>query len=308
MSLRRWGSAPPSVEEVVSHMNVSAQEAQVIIDEMEKSLANPKKERPKINTAKWLIPFLRWPMLLFGLASLFLSCYYSIHWLGSQQSMAISWIMGITLIGFGLFSFEISIYQRQKGKKSWLLFLLVWCFIVLYNVSTILASLYSSYSVKITTSETQAVVTTAERQRYTGILDAIKDKEAILGSLQKKLIVQQQVLAEYDTRAKQLSDSKGYGNASWLVTVTEKEIKTLDKDIQGERVKTDELLKNNPNIMKEMGKENTLDFFAWISKLFRISPAMIQFILQVIPAMVLDVISAAALYVFLYLGREEKTV
>jgi hypothetical protein len=300
-----YNNSEPPIDVVADQLKVPIPVAtEMVVQFNTKRKPALKKPPPTPGIPPWILTLLRWPMLVFAAVAFYLSCYFSIQYLKERQPAYIAWLISVALIGFGNFSFEIAAFTRKQGKKgaSWL-FLLAWAFILVYSVSTTIGSLYNSYVDTLFNKETVLVQTNAARMEYSNLLANEKNKNTELDDKRKRLSIQQGILATFDTLEKQRADRKGYGDASWLSTVYERDTKKLGEELSKIREQLTELIQKNPEIARDIKVEKKPDYYEWLAKIFKSSADWIQFIMQTIPAVVLDIISSASLYVFLFLNN-----
>jgi hypothetical protein len=252
-----------------------------------------------------LIAILRWPMLLFAAGAFFLSCYFSIDALSKRQPVWIAWLMGAVLIGFGLISFELSVYYKRQKNKNWWIFGTAWLLILIYSINTTTSSFYDRWTMRETVME----ASTASDEASVSLLASYEtqevDKKTLIADKRIRLANFQATLKKYEDP--ELTKGAEYNNATWGAISLEKEIVVLSKELTTITEQKNALLRENPAVKKESSVGKPSNYYEWVAtifKRFKVSADTLQFTVDLIPAVVLDLISSLALYVFLFLGKK----
>ena len=306
-ALKSFYREDPPVADVMNQLKLSADEAAELIDYVNNP---PKRGRPpKIvvhspNKKRDAISFIRWPMLLCGIAALVGSIYFMIDKLSQVQPMFIAVLIGTTLIGFGTMSFEVAVYQKQRKIKAWFAFIIAWVFIIIYSVTATTGSFYNRTLAKTQAKEQSTVVVSANKVLYDKYEQQIKDINTLIEDRRVKLTNFQSILGKYADPS--VERGKEYTNAYWSADSFEKAIRAQEeekKKLVGEQVV---LLQKSPEIVKDAELAKVKDYsvqIAYIFRAFHWDASVIQFIIDTIPSMLLDVISSLSFYVFLFLGK-----
>jgi hypothetical protein len=243
-------------------------------------------------------------MLILGLGAFFLSCYFSIDALSRRQPIAIAWIMGLVLIGFGLVSSQLSVYYKRKKSKNWMIFGVAWLLILVYSINTTTSSFYDHWVMNSAKTAQAASSGNTNRELLASYERQLTDKATLMQDKRKRLTVFQAMLKLYEDPAKVKGSE--YNNATWGALSLEKEIGAVAKEIDALNKSKDALLLANPKI--KVSTVQSSSYYEWVATVFkrlRLSADTLQFIVDLIPAIVLDMISSLAIYVFLFLGRKE---
>ena len=256
------------------------------------------------------IPLLRWPMLAFAAMAVILSCYFTIDWLGNQQPKLIAWLMGITLIGFGMMAFQISSFMRTRGKRFVALgFMTAWVFLTSWSITNTVSSLYTHYTARQAKKTTQSSLAVADKAIYESLKS--QEEEIIFRNTNKKADIAKYRAIVKTSEEKGDTSSQDYKNARWLVSVKEKELLSIAEELKVKREEIQAQLKKNSTVVETVKSLQTNEFFGWMAGIFKMDADLLQFIIMCIPAVILDIIASASLYVFLFLekmvdSRKEK--
>jgi hypothetical protein len=305
-----YGGKDPSLEEVVAQLKLPADEAEELIDYIHNP---PKRGRPPkvvpVSTAKEIehdpISFIRWPMLLVGLGALIGSIYFMVDKIAQTQPIWLAVLLGITLICFGTMCFEVAIYQNRIGSKSWWIFIAIWVFIIIYSITATTGSFYNRNILKKQKQEISTVSTSAQKTIYNKYQVQIEGYDKNIADRRVKLNNFHKILEKYTDIS--LVKGKEYNEAYWSADTFEKAIRDDEKEKNKLVEKQTKLLVDNPDIVKDTELNKIRDYSEQIAYIFRgwhWDAAIVQFVIDTIPAMLLDIMSSLSLYVFLFLGKK----
>lgn len=266
----------------------------------------PVKEAPPIPVVKKDIdplPFIRWSMLVIGIASIGLSAFFSIDTLSTQLPALVAWIAGFVLVGFATIGAETAIYLFQRKKLMWIPLALLSAIIFLFSGTSIVSSLYNNYLSKQVEGEKVELVLDIAYKNYQKELDSITRFNEEKARVLAKVAPAYSLLAEFDTFEEQKEYATRYKEALIAVSTAEKSLKEIQANIDKAENTKDTLLKKYPEILlKEAEKKGIYD---WLGGIFNVDSGFIQFLLSVIPAISLDFIGTLGLYVFFFVRKEE---
>jgi hypothetical protein len=182
-----------------------------------------KEETPKVKKDIDPLPFIRWSMLVIGIASIGLSAFFSIDTLSTQLPALVAWIAGFVLVGFATVGAETAIYLFQRKKLMWIPLALLSATIFLFSGTSIVSSLYNNYLAKQVEGEKTELVLDIAYKNYQKELDSIiqfNDEKARVLSVVAPMYSR---LKELDTFDKQLEYDKKYKEALSAVKEAEKQ-------------------------------------------------------------------------------------
>lgn len=275
-------------------------EEKVVVTE-KKSEQKPEQKQ-KVNK---LIYTLRWPMLICAMIAFVLSCIITVSELAKRQPLAIAVPMGIAFIGFGLCSSEMGFfYKKTKRPGLAFAFIAIWVMIVAYSINNTTSSFYDRWRERSMAQDNVAAQTITNQALFESYEKQEKEKDTLIADKRKRLAIFQATLDKYvDPELKRGAE---YNNATWGAISLEKEIKALDTDRTLIIEKKQKLLESHTDIKKDTGLTRVSTYYSFVSKIFKgLSADLLQFIIDLLPALVLDLISSMALYVFLFV-KEEK--
>jgi hypothetical protein len=264
-----------------------------------------KKKAPPVVSVEnsYVVTFLKVSALPFAFLALGLSIYFSMSFLSKQFPWIMALLLSCTLVGFGVFAFEcFSLFMKRKAWGWMAFFGALWVCVTIYTVGTSTSSLYESYLNRVQVSQAKASTSDANRQLYSNYQDEEANLQQQIEDKRKRLEIQQTVMETFDTYEKQQANKAAYNNAYWLAGQLEKEIAGIQTKISETRDKRQKLLIGDSTITT-IGV-NRKGIYEWLAGIFKTSADMIQFVLQVIPAAVLDIIAPLSLYIFLFLRKK----
>ncbi len=267
--------------------------------------------------------FIRYSMLIIGIGAAILSTYYTKQWIGTYANTFISWLLASILVLFSVISFETILFML-KNKRTFLVIVSTLAFTILFGVTilfSVLSTVGGQYEKQI--AVTKNISATSSSLSINKIqLDNIKEKRADLqkqkDTLSKQLSPLLTVLENISTvkssdiyllddtlSNEQKRNEKTYIDTQNKVDSLNKQIKTLDTDIDKTRVDENKLLETSPDIVNEE-KINAPDFYQWLAKVLNIDKGKVRFWLNLFPSVFLDIVSPASLAIFLFLKKKIK--
>jgi len=295
---------------LMGQLKINENEAKELIEYMKNP---PKRGRPKkvIVPApevkgKSLIFILRWPMLACAFIAFVLSCVITVTELGKRQPWIIAIPLGIALIGFSVCASEMGFYY-SKIKKHGLafIFLAIWILTVAYSINNTTSSFYDRWRQRTAEENVTTAQTLTNQALYDNLKIQITDIDAQIVDTRIRLVPFQNIIKKYDDPS--VKKGAEYSNAYWGADSLEKKLKGLVEKKQGIVDKQNSLLEQHSDIKNDTGKTMKSTYYAFIAGIFKgVNADFLQFTIDLIPALVLDVIASMALYVFLFV-KEEKT-
>jgi hypothetical protein len=298
------GSDPP-VDVVMDQLKLPAEKARELIAYMRNP---PKRGRPKKSVPtveKHIVSsIIRWIMLPIAPIAFACSCFFMIDTIGRTQPKLIAWLMSIVILAFGNMSLEVAVYQKQKKNKNWILFIATWLFIVVYSITATTSSFYTRTVARDSTKDAAVAVNNANRTILSTFDAQIATKESLIADKRVRLATFQKTLEKYIDVS--IERGKEYNNAYWAASSMEGSIKKLEDEKEVIVQKKLTLLSENPDVMKDAELEKSKNYYAWVATLFhgRISASTVQFAVDLLPSILLDLISSLSLYVFLFMGKK----
>lgn len=298
------GSDPP-LDVVMDQLKLPADKARELIAFMR---SPPKRGRPKkaasVVEKNIISTIIRWLMLPIAPIAFACSSYFMIDTIGRTQPSFLAWLMSIVILAFGNMSLEVAVYQRQKKNKNWILFVATWVFIVIYSITATTSSFYTRTTAKDSTRDAEVAQNNTNRAILSTFEEQIAVKDKLIEDKRIRLTNFQKILEKYTDPS--IEKGKEYNNAYWAASSMENDIKKLENEKDAIVQKKLKLLSENPDVMKDAELEKPKNYYAWIATIFggRISVSTIQFIIDLLPSILLDLISSLSLYVFLFLGKK----
>lgn len=321
-ALRPFYDGEPPVEIVMDSLSLNAEDAVKLINEMTKvkETKAPPKEPIKQAPPPIIPPvppiepeagvltenqirFIRWPVLVIGIVALALSCYFGVDSLTKRQALFIAIPLGIVLIGFGRSAFQVAVYKKRLGQDDWWIFGLVWVVILFYGMNSTTYSFYDRWTVKQSVVVSQTVADANSKELLTSYAKEENDVAMRVADKRKRLAVFQSTLDKY-TADPTLTKGSEYNTAVYGAIALEKEIKSLEDGLKETINKKRQLLekKADASVTTAVGRKNYYEYVSGILKKW-LSADTLQFIVDLIPAIALDVICDMSLYIFLFLGK-----
>jgi hypothetical protein len=302
------GDIPIAV--LAENMQVTEAEAKELLEEFQefKSKVKTKPVRKKapttVNSDVRIIKLLRWFMLAITPFALGLSGYYNVVWLMESTPAIIAIVLGSILIAFGTLCFEAAVFLKRKKDKMFILFGILYTVLLIFSIMNTVASQYNTYIKSSYEKQEKRSNTTSNQKTYVGLEKNEKDTEKEQKSKEKSLANYQNIVDKLSIEGKE--NTNEYKNAIYNVRIVERELNSINGELKEIRKKKETLSTKDSNAVI-MNVDDKPTVFTYLAKIFGVDdPDFIMFIFQVIPSVVLDVISSVSLYVFLFLGQRRK--
>jgi hypothetical protein len=273
--------------------------------ELKKRLHKQKKAEEPVKTVKNLtldkakLFILKIILGIIGSISAFLSMYYSYIWFASNMYKFLAIFFSVIMVSFSVCAFEIIIWLRQEKKHLISgFFSFLWIIVLLLSMISTVAGLYNKYwekkNIKIiqNTDNNYKLLKELENQEQQykqDIEDKIKERKRFL-----------KILSEFDTN-KEIKENKkqinSYRNSLYYL---DKDIKKLKEKLNSVIEEKKELLSKNKNV-KELNED---DFFTWAEKIIKVKSYVLQFILNIFPAVFIDIIAPLCFALVLFFNRK----
>lgn len=314
-TLKRLGGFYPNgipASVLADTLKVSEKEAASLIAEYG-TPPKPKrvyKKKPKVEEVKPkkefdFTIFIRWLMLIVAIPAIVLSGYFSIDALGASLPFGVALTMGIVLCGFAVLTFEATILFKRDKNLMWIATGAMWLILMVFSATSIVTSLYNNYVSREETKEKQEVIVDKDYTLYKGYEDKIKEAETAKIVTNSKIKSEQAILDELNTIEKQKINQQRYNTALVRISVGQKEIKAQQDIIDEATASKNVLLQNNPELLL-LNIEKRQTAFAWLATIFNTTEGLVQFYIQTIPALALDLIGSLALYVFFFPKKKKE--
>lgn len=316
--LLRWYKNGIPSEVLAAELKIDQDEAQSLIEYFETEEKKEPVEQPKPTVSvtqkvtkmitkkklKWeATSVIRWVMLVLSIPALILSAYFSVDTLSTQlPDFASALLMGITLIAFATVAFEAMVLYKRQKNKMYIIFGGIWILLMSFSATSIITSLYNNYLENIQEQRVENTISQSNSKQIEEIDKIIQSKETEITRIQNSSSGFQKTIDDLDTLEEQKANYWYYNTAITSLNKANENISKLNSEIETQRNKKEELLKENPNLL--ISEEKKVSSYEWIGNIFGWDSAFTQFIMQVIPALSLDLIASLALYVFFFPSKK----
>jgi hypothetical protein len=248
---------------------------------------------------------LRWVMLIIGIGSGIMSCYYTQIWQYETLNIFWSWFLSLIMIGFSSAAFLTliglltkSIHSRFSTWALSIVFFILWIICLIYSISVTVAGRFSQYQEIVLTNQVAENTHTVESIKTNNILESINSLKLERDNNQKRL----------NTLFLQAEDiQKGYEikGETWVtiqsrILNVQNLISELNMKIANKNIEYEKMLESPYIISKN---ESKFGFYDWMAKIYKTDKGNIEWIMILFPSLFLDIASPIALAVFMFLGR-----
>jgi hypothetical protein len=294
-------------------LQVSEEEANSLLVEFNNkppTIKRPRQPRKKIEPVVVRKEFdatklIRWLMLIIAVPALLLSAYFSVSALGTSLPFFVAFTMGTVLITFATVAFEATVLFRRDNNKMWIATGIMWLVLMVFSAASIITSLYNNYVSREDMKEKEAIQTEAVYTTYSNAKDAKEQAIEAQNRAKDRMKGYQIVINELDTLEKQNKNRSRYIEAISGLKNTEEAIQKQQVTINNNTEIMNSQLKENPELL-QAGKIKRDNAYQWLGRIFGISEGLVQFYLQTIPAVCLDLLASLAFYVFFFPKKKEE--
>lgn len=233
---------------------------------------------------------------LIGFAATVLSIRYTAIFLLEVLPVFWAWYLSSIMVLFSVLAFQIIVvFYRKKRLTLAITCGTLWVIVMLYSMGS---TVIGQYNARKETFSRNSVA-------YE-LVDVAKSKEEIyvqeerllldrLDARKQDLARYNKLISAYDTVEKRDADRRSYNSLATAIAQANTEIKGIVVEISELRSKRIEIV---GDIVKEAPAPN---FYEWIASLFMWNPAMVEFLISIIPAIWIDIIAplGVALGIFL---------
>lgn len=259
----------------------------LIIRKVSQYYMNDKSEETKILKFDFKsISLFKIIALIIGSISAYLSIVFSYKWLVNFLNPLNSFLFAVAVVSFLIISFEMIIILRKKKKFIMLtMFAFLWVCSTLFSMSSTMAGQIQ----KKIDKENMANSNSNNVLIYNQLEEEITDLKI---DLKSKRIERDKLNSFLNTMEE---NDKEYKNINYRLYLKNKDIELLRNNISKLLSKKTELLNSGVSLQKYN------DFFSWISLVFKIKGYIFEFILFLLPALFIDLISPLSFAIVLFL-------
>lgn len=262
------------------------------------SRKNKKIENKKSGLINWLI---RLSSLLLGLVCIVISIYLTSKWFIYIGFIFIGIPLSVTYIIFIniVFEFGIKFILLKKFRGYFIIFL--WLILVSYSMITTIAGQYN----KLVSAENQRIENDYDFSNQI-IIDDLKEEIKDLKNQKLELKTEITSLIEKSNSVNNIEDSYKYKNTIRVnnkrIDKIRKLLKEINKTIENKTIEYHNLIKENKKLSlnEDTFKIDSGSVYNYFSKITKINPLIIQFILSLFPGLFVDIISPISIALFLF--------
>ena len=221
-----------------------------------------------------------------------------------------AWIFSILMITFSSIAFLTLIAlingSISKHWSRWLiavLFFILWIITLIFSITSTIAGQYNKYIEMENSFNIEQKDEIAQKNEIILIRENKSDAELRRNDFRKRLnvlLLQSQKIQNGD-----IVNGETWVTIQSRILATNSEIEKLDKKIVEYREKELKILQSNPIIDME-GKIKRSAFYDWIANIFTEDKEVIRFWMIIFPSLFLDILSPAALSIFMFLKRKKE--
>lgn len=292
---------------------ISVEDKRPVTVSVERPVVKPRpqkiqeQEQKTKTQADRSIAIIRLVMGLVATSASVLSFYFTFKWLSNTLPPIIAALLSGSMIGFTAFAFEVILLFLSRLISThwsrWIIvlgFSILWIVVAGFSITTTIALQYSEHNRLLTEQAEEAKEVAIAKiqwelvqERKRDLNDRIKEKVGQLNQL---------------TVATAITDIGGkvWEDHQWRLTVMNRDIAQLTKDLEAVRNEERALLEKNPEATTANEMRDVPDFYGWVAGILKVRKNSVQFWMSVLPAIFVDFIAPTALGVSLFLKKRQK--
>lgn len=277
---------PPSKEWLAKYIKITEQQAEKELADYAKTIEKPvevQKTTDKIHE----LPIKTIKILAVALAVIAFvrAMFYAFGWFHNGDDYILSWLMSTLVVGMTTLVPMLGV-MLYRGKKYWLAtgtFTLA-VVIMVFSMAMTVAGIYNDRTVKTQTQDAKLQAELKSRGIYS---DLIKQEGILTGEYNEASALSKKLNADLLK-----STDKNYWSIKWQADqATKKTEKIRDQLTAIIAQKKDQNFSTAPR----------LDFIDWLSSTLGWSRDLVELILAIIPALIIDLVAPILLYVVVFL-------
>lgn len=259
----------------------------------EKKLKNKLLQNREVNRTLIKINPYKIIVGITGTITTIISTYFTKIWFDNFLNPVLSSMISISLILFSIIALQtINKFQNEKKYLTMLTFIILWIMVLFFSMISTIAGQLNLEQVKLTKINIQNERHYKNKEKH----ELLKEEKNMLildiSSIQKE----RKYLVDALSKISILDKKELYNDINYRIYLKNKKLEDLQKKLNFINKKEDEII-NTYQINKKIND----NIYTWISNFMGINPKIIQFILYLIPALFIDLISPI---MFLLLRKE----
>ena len=245
----------------------------------------PKAETTKVSKSIFLMCL---ALTVVSIGSMYISTVHTATYLIDYVDIVSAWLMSAVITIYCSTAFEVIVlFQEQKRYVLSTIFAILWTMVVVFSMTTTVSVFFDRYN--FNTIENQNVNSANDGKRLE--IELLKQKESDL----REAIKEKKIDLEYRRERE------------YATTAVRTELNKLQEDLQSCLSEQREILKVNPNAVKEENKiQKKETFFAFIGRLLHLEGGVLEFIMSTLSAVFINLISPFSVTVVISLLNKKK--
>lgn len=254
-------------------------------------------------------------MIFIGVGAVSLSIYYTSIWMIEFLPIVLAILLSTIMIGFSISIFEVLLIMRSQGLFSsritkflvTITFSFLWVIVTSFSIMSTVAGQFNKNIENI--QDKSKVDTRSDRLLWNSLQDRKNFVQSRIGDTRKQVEVLNAVLRGMSSFEDRKSNDKVWRSTQYELRKCSSEISELsselDKIVQEERLQIESSRTSGNLIIVE--SEEQVDFYGWIGSLFSLRKALVQFWMNLFPALFIDIIAPISFAVALFLNSKSLT-
>lgn len=215
-------------------------------------------------------------LLIIGVVAVTMSVYYTGEFLSMQLNKYLAYALSAVMVMFLSVSLEISmLFFEMKGFKVLsVLFIFLWFSVTAFSMVSTMAVNYNNYNLVVIEAE-----------------ESSKDERSAEGEIQvleRRIVNKEKEINLKENEIHKYMEREEY--SAWYLGELQKGLSKMNTDLDGMYVSVQTLTAKNPDVFVEK-KAKEKNFYTLIESIFGFPAEVVQFVLNTIPALFIDIVA-----------------
>lgn len=225
-------------------------------------------------------------LALTSVVSMYISTLHTATYLCDYADVLSAWLMSVSVTAYNATAFEVSVlFHKERRNFMAVVFMLLWVLVTLFSMATTVSVFYDSFNLR----EREIAEDNSASVSYEGRLSLLQRKEADLRS--------EIAFKESDIRYRQEHD--------YATTEVRKELNALQERLRECLSEQEELASDGA--VASAGTARRESLFAFLGKLLHMEGGVLEFIMSVLSAVFVNLISPLSATAMIELSKRRLT-
>lgn len=219
-----------------------------------------------------------------SLVSMYISTLHTATYLADYADIISAWLMSASVTAYNATAFEVSVlFHKDKRNFMAVIFMLLWMLVTVFSMATTVSVFYDSFNAR----ERQIAGDNSYAQSSADRTDILRKKEADLRN-------------EIDFKEKDISYRQEHDYAT---TEVRKELNALQDKLRENLAEQEKIISEGTGKPVSVHRES---LFAFLGRLLKMEGGVLEFIMSVLSAIFVNLISPLSATAMIELSRKKR--